>query len=169
MESTIGNEEYSATCRGELTNHVKCVKLFLEEHVKYGSDYDPLQPTQDHCRTTRDIFYKCMKERVARPQQPQSKVTHSQDESFKPCAMELAMHGSCVGLFLERSFRTNKKYFTEGGEDKCDYTRNLYKKCMQGVLAGKTDHWNPAADTSASATRNWKSRNPSWKLDPPGP
>lgn len=41
--------------------------------------------------------------------------------------MELAMHGNCVAIQLERAQRMGEKYWTQGGEDRCLVTRANYE------------------------------------------
>eukprot|EP00921_Rhytidocystis_pertsovi_P020151 GHVQ01031983.1.p1 GENE.GHVQ01031983.1~~GHVQ01031983.1.p1 ORF type:complete len:181 (+),score=16.26 GHVQ01031983.1:409-951(+) len=120
---------FSWSCREELQGHVACVKLFLEEHCKYGTPYTPGSPTgEDHCKSTRDLYMRCMQYRKRYPATPTSAATDTVPP--KACEMELTMHGSCVERMLERSQKLSQRYWTQGGEDKCLQTRMNYEKCM---------------------------------------
>lgn len=123
------NDLFSWNCREELNTQVECVKLFLENHVKYGTPYIPGSKTDDQCATTRNIFIKCMQYRKKHPINPTT-IARDNHPAPKPCSMELNMHGSCVERQLERTQKLNQRYWTEGGEDRCAQTRANYENCM---------------------------------------
>lgn len=135
---------FSWNCREELDGHVNCVKLFLEEHVKYGTPYAPGTGTaDDHCHPTRNLYMRCMQARQKNPVSPQDvQRLHHRNQGPKPCEMELSMHGSCVARQLERTQKLGEKYWTEGGEDRCLSTRANYERCMYKTEQGATDNWH---------------------------
>ncbi|KAF8823100.1 hypothetical protein IE077_003593 [Cardiosporidium cionae] len=108
MASSGEVDYFSANCREELDEHVSCVKIFLAEHVKFGTPYAPGSgDSTDRCSTTRNLY-------MGPP----------------PCEMELSLHGNCVARQLERCEKLGEKYMTQGGEDRCFLTRTQYEVCF---------------------------------------
>ncbi|EPR62080.1 putative jmjC domain protein [Toxoplasma gondii TgCatPRC2] len=136
---------FSANCREELQGHVNCAKVFLEQHVKFGTPYLPgSDDGADPCRTTRSLYMKCMQERKIHGLDG-DKVALSLAQFSgppKPCEMELSMHGTCVANQLERTQKLGEKYWTQGGEDRCLVTRANYEQCMFRSLRGDSDSGN---------------------------
>ncbi|KAF8822737.1 hypothetical protein IE077_002783 [Cardiosporidium cionae] len=143
MASSGEVDYFSANCREELDEHVSCVKIFLAEHVKFGTPYAPGSgDSTDRCSTTRNLYMRCMKSRREHPITPQQAIAALQyNEGPPPCEMELSLHGNCVARQLERCEKLGEKYMTQGGEDRCSITRTQYEKCIRQVREGKTDKW----------------------------
>lgn len=140
---SLTGDKFSWNCREELDSHVACVKLFLEEHVKYGTKYSPgAGPPDDPCHTTRQLYMQCINQRKRNPISPQvAQAAIAPVKAPKTCEMELTMHGNCVACQLDRTQRLGEKYWTQGGEDKCAATRSNYIRCMVRHDAGETDRW----------------------------
>ncbi|CBZ54347.1 putative jmjC domain-containing protein [Neospora caninum Liverpool] len=135
----------------ELQGHVNCAKVFLEQHVKFGTPYVPgSSDNADPCKSTRSLYMKCMQERKVQGLDG-DKVALSLAQLSgppKPCEMELSMHGTCVANQLERTQKLGEKYWTQGGEDKCLVTRANYEQCMFRSLRGDTDSGNSSWQTA---------------------
>eukprot|EP00922_Rhytidocystis_sp_ex-Travisia-forbesii_P043683 GHVS01065162.1.p2 GENE.GHVS01065162.1~~GHVS01065162.1.p2 ORF type:complete len:101 (-),score=22.26 GHVS01065162.1:141-443(-) len=65
--SSCMGDMFSWNCREELDGHVACVKLYLHQHVKYGTPYNPGGGADDHCTTTRSLYMRCMQYRKRHP------------------------------------------------------------------------------------------------------
>lgn len=142
---------FSANCREELDGHVNCAKVFLEQHVKFGTPYTPGGGDEiDPCRLTRSLYMRCMETRRTQGLDGE-KVAHDLAQHSggpKLCEMELSMHGNCVANQLERTQRMGEKYWTQGGEDRCSATRANYEQCMYRSLRGAAEERNDQRHTA---------------------
>lgn len=145
------SEYFSANCREELDGHVNCAKVFLEQHVKFGTPYTPGGgDTKDPCRLTRSLYMRCMASRRTQGLDGEKVARDMAQNSGGPkmCEMELSMHGNCVANQLERTQRLGEKYWTQGGEDKCLMTRANYEQCMYRSLQGDAEERHDTRQTA---------------------